>query len=150
MRSPVRAAWEPRIWGLLSPLALVGLAVVVSVLVVGSYSVTIVVDEGGENTGDETNSLTLAWTAYETGTPSYGILSDGSPWTLGDLTLPVFYAIYGSRLARVDPDDRIQAARVISRLLVGLSLVLALATLAWAAGSHGFAIEVDRSHFCWL
>ena len=132
-RSPVRAAqgWFRR---QLPRLTLVGVATLIAAAVVTSYTVTIVIDEGGENTGDETNSLTLAWTAYTAGIPSYGVLSDGTPWTLGDLTLPAFYAIYGSRLAHVDPGGRIEAARAISRLLVGLSLVLALVALAWAGG----------------
>lgn len=117
----------------LGRLALVGLAALVAALVVGSYSVAVVVDDGNGNTGDETNSLTLAWTAYATGVPSYGVLSDGTPWTLGDLTLPIYYGLYGARLAHVDPEDRIGAAREISRVLVWLSLALALVALGWAA-----------------
>ncbi len=107
-------------------------------LVVGSYSVAVVVDDGNGNTGDETNSLTLAWTAYDTRVPSYGVLSDGTPWTLGSLTLPVFYGLYGARLAHVDPEDRIDAAREISRVLVGLSLLLVLVALGWAGAFPQF------------
>jgi hypothetical protein len=143
--------------GSASRLAPLVLAAVLALVIVRSYSVALVVDDGIHNTGDETNSLTLAWTAYETGIPSYGVLADGTPWTLGGLTLPVYYALYGSRVAHVDPADRIHAARSLSRLLAGLSLLLVLLTLITSrasglvrSGRDAVTLLVSAACICFL
>ncbi len=116
------------------------LVVLGATLVVASYSATPIYDGNG-NTGDETNSLALALTAVQTGVPSYGVKADGTPWTLGALTLPAYYAIYGIPLAAVEPIDRIDAARLVSRILAALALALAL--LACLAGG-GLSLRRDR------
>lgn len=58
---------------------------------------------------------------------------DGEPWTLGDVTLPIYFAIYGVPLASADALDRIETGRLVSRVLAVLALACALVALWLAA-----------------
>jgi hypothetical protein len=74
--------------------------------------------------GDETMVVTIARNGARTGVGSYGTNPDGLPWSWAGFRAPLLWVTSGWAVDRVEPASRVEAGRLVSRLLsvVGVQL----------------------------
>ena len=90
--------------------------------------------DGHGNAGDETMTIALESDATLRSLPAYGYRPDGRAWAWTSHTAPFFAVFYAPFVNAAPPLKRIEAARLVSRVLAGLSiylLALALMQFVW-------------------
>ena len=80
--------------------------------------------DGHGNVGDETMTAALTSNLALGSLPPYGYRPDGTPWTWGVNTAPVYSWFYSPAVRLTSPLRRIEAARLVSRALGALTLFL--------------------------
>jgi hypothetical protein len=90
--------------------------------------------DGHGNAGDETMTIALESDATLRSLPAYGYRPDGRPWAWASHTAPFFAVFYAPIVNAAPPLRRVEAARLVSRVLAGMSiylLALALMQFVW-------------------
>ena len=90
--------------------------------------------DGHGNAGDETMTIALESDATLRSLPAYGFRPDGRAWAWTSHTAPFFAVFYAPFVNAAPPLKRVEAARLVSRALAGMSiylLALALMQFIW-------------------
>lgn len=90
--------------------------------------------DGHGNMGDETMTVALSSDASLKSLSAYGYRPDGQAWTWGVNTAPLYSVVYGPVVNAASPLRRLEVARLVSRVLGGVSIFLlavAMVQLVW-------------------